>query len=174
VPGRDAQGEELLALRWSHIDLERGTLSIERGIVRVRVNLVEQGTKTTRVDGSHSIRDGRFIASASSAGAERAQVTGSAITSESFVFSHSVDGSTPWHPDSTSRASTDLPAGGRHRHSLHDLRHYVATAPSRRLGVDVRTVAGRLGHRNPSTTSTCTRISFKSLIGTCRNAGANL
>ncbi|MGA2472755.1 MAG: tyrosine-type recombinase/integrase [Acidimicrobiales bacterium] len=34
---------------------------------------------------------------------------------------------------------------------LHDLRHYVAT----RLlaaGVDVRTVAGRLGHRNPSTT----------------------
>ena len=34
---------------------------------------------------------------------------------------------------------------------LHDLRHYVAT----RLlgaGVDVRTVAGRLGHRNASTT----------------------
>ena len=34
---------------------------------------------------------------------------------------------------------------------LHDLRHYVAT----RLltnGIDVRTVAGRLGHRNPSTT----------------------
>ena len=34
---------------------------------------------------------------------------------------------------------------------LHDLRHYVAT----RLlaaGVDVRTVAGRLRHRNPSTT----------------------
>jgi len=34
---------------------------------------------------------------------------------------------------------------------MHDLRHYVAT----RLlseGVDVRTVAGRLGHRNASTT----------------------
>ena len=34
---------------------------------------------------------------------------------------------------------------------LHDLRHYVAT----RLlasGIDVRTVAGRLGHRNPATT----------------------
>lgn len=34
---------------------------------------------------------------------------------------------------------------------LHDLRHYVAI----RLlsaGVDVRTVAGRLGHRNASTT----------------------
>ena len=34
---------------------------------------------------------------------------------------------------------------------LHDLRHYVAT----RLlaaGVDVRTVAGRLGHRNLATT----------------------
>jgi integrase len=34
---------------------------------------------------------------------------------------------------------------------LHDLRHYVAT----RLltaGIDVRTVAGRLGHRNAATT----------------------
>jgi integrase len=34
---------------------------------------------------------------------------------------------------------------------MHDLRHYVAT----RLlseGVDVRTVAGRLGHRNAATT----------------------
>jgi integrase len=33
----------------------------------------------------------------------------------------------------------------------HDLRHYVAT----RLlasGIDVRTMAGRLGHRNPATT----------------------
>ena len=41
-----ARRGELLALRWSDIDLDRGTLSIERGIVRVGDDLVEQGTKT--------------------------------------------------------------------------------------------------------------------------------
>ena len=34
---------------------------------------------------------------------------------------------------------------------LHDLRHFVATQLLS-AGVDVRTVAGRLGHRNASTT----------------------
>jgi integrase len=34
---------------------------------------------------------------------------------------------------------------------LHDFRHYVATRlPASEI--DVRTVAGRLGHRNPATT----------------------
>lgn len=71
---------------------------------------------------------------------------------DAFVFSNEVDGSLAWYPDSASRSFTRLcrragVAGVR----LHDLRHYVAT----RLlsaGVDVRTVAGRLGHRNAATT----------------------
>ena len=50
-----ARRGELLALRWSDIDLERRTLSIERGIVRVGDNLVEQGTKTHQIDASHLI-----------------------------------------------------------------------------------------------------------------------
>ena len=71
---------------------------------------------------------------------------------EAFVFTHSADGSVPWRPDSTTRAFRSLcsQAGGQGVR-LHDLRHYVAT----RLltsGIDARTVAGRLGHRNPSTT----------------------
>ena len=37
---------ELLALRWSDLDFDRGRLSIERGIVRVGDDLIEQGTKT--------------------------------------------------------------------------------------------------------------------------------
>ena len=41
-----ARRGELLALRWSDIDLEGGRLSIERGIVRVDDRLIEQGTKT--------------------------------------------------------------------------------------------------------------------------------
>ena len=71
---------------------------------------------------------------------------------DAFVFSHAVDGAEPWRPDSTTRAFARLcRRAGVHGVRLHDLRHYVAT----RLlagGVDVRTVAGRLGHRNAATT----------------------
>ena len=148
-----ARRGELLALRWSDIDLDRGRLSIERGIVRVGDDLIEQGTKTHQ---SRRISlDAGTVATLRTHEAhmiERAQAAASAITRQSFVFSHSVDCSSPWHPDSTSRAFRRIcQQAGVKEVRLHDLRHYVAT----RLlaaGVDVRTVAGRLGHRNPSTT----------------------
>lgn len=67
-------------------------------------------------------------------------------------LSHEIDGSEPWRPDSTTRAFQRLcRRAGLDSVRLHDLRHYGAT----RLlasGVDVRTVAGRLGHRNAATT----------------------
>ncbi|HTU39995.1 MAG TPA: site-specific integrase [Acidimicrobiales bacterium] len=148
-----ARRGELLALRWHDIDLDRGRLSIERGIVRVDDRLIEQGTKT------HQSR--RISLDATTVAAlkahqlrvtERARAASAGIASDGFVFSSAVDGSSPWHPDSTSRAFRRIcRQAGVTGVRLHDLRHYVAT----RLlaaGVDVRTVAGRLGHRNPSTT----------------------
>jgi integrase len=148
-----ARRGELLALRWSDIDLDRGRLSIERGIVRVGDDLIEQGTKTHQ---SRRISlDAGTVAALRAHEAlmiGRAQAAAGTITPQSFVFSHSVDCSSPWHPDSTSRAFRRVcQQAGIKDVRLHDLRHYVAT----RLlaaGVDVRTVAGRLGHRNPSTT----------------------
>jgi integrase len=148
-----ARRGELLALRWLDLDLDSGRLSIERGIVRIGDDIVEQGTKTHQsrrisldtgtVEALRAHRS-RMVA--------RADQVSTAIESESFVFSHSVDCSTPWHPDSTTRAFRKIcQQAGVTGIRLHDLRHYVAT----RLlaaGVDVRTVAGRLGHRNPSTT----------------------
>jgi integrase len=148
-----ARRGELLALRWSDIDMDRARLSIERGIVRVGDDLIEQGTKTHQ---SRRISlDAGTVAALRAHKAlmiERAQAAASAISRQSFVFSHAVDGSSPWHPDSTSRAFRNIcKQAGVTGIRLHDLRHYVAT----RLlaaGVHVRTVAGRLGHRNPSTT----------------------
>ena len=69
-----------------------------------------------------------------------------------FVFSNSIDATESWYPDSVSRSFRRLCrdeglAGVR----LHDLRHFVATQLLG-AGVDIRTVAGRLGHRNASTT----------------------
>ncbi|HLM18544.1 MAG TPA: tyrosine-type recombinase/integrase, partial [Acidimicrobiia bacterium] len=83
---------------------------------------------------------------------DRADTCGLRLGFDVLVFATDVEMVTPWYPDSVSR---------RFRHAcrkaqisdvrLHDLRHYVAT----RLlsaGVDVRTVAGRLGHRDAATT----------------------
>ena len=148
-----ARRGELIALRWTDIDLKRGTLSIERGVVLVDGQLIEQGTKTHQsrritLDGT-TREDLRLHRSRME---DAARLAGTAIRSDSFVFSETLDGSTPWRPDSTTRAFRSLcQRAGVSGVRLHDLRHYVAT----RLltaGVDVRTVAGRLGHRNPSTT----------------------
>jgi len=148
-----ARRGEMVALRWKDIDLDGGTLSIERGVVLVDGQLIEQGTKSHQsrritLDAAtiNSLRQHRSRAT------EIADSAGSAFNPGSFVFTNVADGSVPWRPDSTTRAFRSLCSradvtGVR----LHDLRHYVGT----RLltaGVDVRTVAGRLGHRNPSTT----------------------
>jgi integrase len=148
-----ARRGEMVALRWKDLDLDAGTLSIERGIVIVDGQLIEQGTKshqsrkiTLDTATIRSLRERRSRAT------EVASLVGCAIGVESFVFSYAADGSVPWRPDSTTRAFRSLCGrAGVTNVRLHDLRHYVAT----RLltaGVDVRTVAGRLGHRNPSTT----------------------
>jgi integrase len=79
---------------------------------------------------------------------------GSALSDDSFIFSHEPDGLTPWAPDyATKRFQTLRESLGLRNLRLHDLRHFAAT----RLlaaGVPVRTVSGRLGHANASTTLT--------------------
>jgi integrase len=145
-----ARRGELIALRWGDVDFERDLVSIERGIVLVDGELIEQGTKT------HQARrvtlDDRTRATLHAHKDRMASTAGAPLPESAFVFSHSLDGSSPWHPDSTTRAFRNLCArAGVKGVRLHDLRHYVAT----RLlasGVDVRTVAGRLGHRNAATT----------------------
>jgi integrase len=82
----------------------------------------------------------------------RACQCGTAVGADGFVFSHSPDASTPWFPGSVSRSFKRLCAReGIDDVRLHDLRHFVATQLLS-AGVDVRTVAGRLGHRNAATT----------------------
>ncbi len=83
---------------------------------------------------------------------ERATLAECELSPLAFVFSYEVDGSKSSHPDSVSRTFARLcRKAGLPGARLHDLRHYVATHLLA-SGVDVRTVAGRLGHRNASTT----------------------
>ena len=74
------------------------------------------------------------------------------LDDDALVFSDAADCSEPWYPDSVSRRFWRLcDAEGLTTVRLHDLRHFVATQLLS-AGVDVRTVAGRLGHRNAATT----------------------
>ena len=83
---------------------------------------------------------------------DRAAMCGCTAAPNAFVFSNAADGSEPWFPDSVSRSFKRLcEKEGVPDVRLHDLRHFVATQLLS-AGVDVRTVAGRLGHRNAATT----------------------
>jgi integrase len=148
-----ARRSEVLALRWADVDLGRNVLDISRGIVMGPDGLVEKDTKT------HQARRIAIEPSTSAAlkrhhraMVERAAMCGVALPGSALVFSDAADGSAPWYPDSVSRRFRGAcDAAGLEGVRLHDLRHFVAT----RLlsaGVDVRTVAGRLGHRNAATT----------------------
>ncbi len=148
-----ARRGELVALRWRDLDFDCATVSIERGHVVVKGRLVEQSTKTHQVRRvtldpvtMSTLREHRARAEAS------ARAAGAMITGDSYVFSRAVNGSVPWRPDATTRDFGGLlQKAGVTGVRLHDLRHYVATQLLA-SGTDVRTVAGRLGHRNPATT----------------------
>ena len=148
-----ARRSELIALRWSDVDLEHAAVSIERAIVNGPDGLVEKGTKT------HSARRVSLDAGTSAVLAEhrerlmgRAAACRVALATDAFVFSNAADASEPWFPDSVTRSFKRLcEKVGVPDVRLHDLRHFVATQLLS-AGVDVRAVAGRLGHRNAATT----------------------
>jgi integrase len=148
-----ARRSELLALRWRDLTLDTGTLVISRGIVQSEHGLVEKDTKT------HQVRRLRLDETTIGRLREQrcrreadARAVMASLTPECFVFSLSADSSESWRPDYVSLTFRRLADSvGADQTRLHDLRHYVA---SRLLasGVDVRTVAGRLGHRDAATT----------------------
>ena len=148
-----ARRSELVALRWDDVDLADGVVRIERGVVMGPDGLVEKGTKT------HAARrvalDDRtveIIRAHRARMTERAVMCRVELADDSFVFSNAVDCSEPWYPDSVSRGFKRLCVEeGLPDVRLHDLRHFVASQLLS-AGVDVRTVAGRLGHRNAATT----------------------
>ncbi len=137
---------EVLALRWAHVDLAAGMLSVRRNYVRSGGHAIEKETKT------HQMRRISLDAATVQVLAELRQRY-EAMTrqlriepsDDSYLFSHEPAHDRPYDPSAvTHRYSKMCRELGLDSH-LHALRHYSATELLS-SGVDLRTVAGRLGH----------------------------
>jgi integrase len=149
-----ARRGELCALRWKHVDLDKGALLIERSIVENgKGELIEKDTKThaarrIRLDPGTVERLRQHRAARLGLGTE----LGTILRPDDFVFSNDPAAQAPWRPGYVTlafcRLRDDLGLNGVR---LHDLRHFAATILLSG-GKDVKTVSGRLGHANAATT----------------------
>ena len=155
---------ETLALRWSDIDFEHGTLTISRTVttgedgVQIRPTTKSGKPRTIAISAisiSHlrELRDRVERRMTEAAGAPMK------VDNDDLVFSGGegsrrtlLDGQL-WKPTSTSRRFARLKdlANVRPEIDLHGLRHTMITELLA-VGVDPRTVMGRAGHRSEATT----------------------
>ncbi|MGW1449680.1 site-specific integrase [Micromonospora sp. NPDC002411] len=148
-----ARSGELCALRWHHLDLAAGVLTLRRSAYfDERGELREKGTKThqqRRValdpDTNEVLRElhGRHLD-------RLARLDAEADTAD-YVFSPEPDNSRSYRPDTIVRRHGRLAVRSRIESRIHALRHYSSTELIN-AGVDVRTVASRFGHSGGTTT----------------------
>ena len=137
---------EVLALRWFDVDLEAGLLAIRRNYVRSRAQGIEKDTKTHQMRRiSLDAETVAVLADHRDRQGQRARAVDVELSDQAFVFSYQPMQDAPADPSAvTHRYGRMCTAIGIDSH-LHALRHYSATELLT-AGVDLRTVAGRLGH----------------------------
>jgi integrase len=171
-----ARRGELVALRWSDVDLVIGRVSIARSLTVARG---EQHTGPTKTHASRDLaldpigvevlrRRRAYMVQLS----ERA---GSQLVEDPYVLSYNANGGLPVNPDTLTHGfgrvcqvmeqpaldklrltkpkatRADLSAGERWSFRFHDLRHFSVTTLIA-AGVDIRTVAERHGHAKATMT----------------------
>lgn len=144
---------ELCSLRWRDIDLKAGVLKLERSIGQRSGKTWEKDTKSHQQrrialdeETLELLHGHRTRCTA------RAEALDVELADDAFVFSLAPDGSTHLLPDSVSQRYGKLGRKLGIQTTIHKLRHYSATELIT-AGVDVRTVAGRLGHGGGGTTT---------------------
>jgi integrase len=148
-----ARRGEVCALRWSDLDVELRSLTIEHSVIDLPGGVAIKDTKT-HVSRRLALDTGtlQVFNDQRALAVSRAQDADAVLTRNSFIFSREPDGQIPWVPGSVTKRFQKLRDElGLSNVRFHDLRHFTAT----RLiaaGVPVRTVSGRLGHASPSTT----------------------
>lgn len=137
---------EVLGLRWHHLDLIRGTLEIRRNYVWVDGRAIDKDTKTHRMRRIALDPDTvEMLAAHRQRYDDAIRAVGATPDQDSFVFSREVAHDRPYSPDWVTHRYAKMCAKLGIDSHLHALRHYSATELLA-AGVDLRTVAGRLGH----------------------------
>ena len=144
---------ELCAIRWRNVDLPSAVLSLEKSISQRGRRTWEKETKTHQ-QRRITLDQGtvRLLAEHRTRFEARAAALGFELSDHAFVFSLAPDGSTHLRPDAVTRRYRQFARRLGIKTSIHKLRHYSATELIA-AGVDVRTVAGRLGHGGGGTTT---------------------
>jgi integrase len=141
-----ARRGELLALRWPDLHFDAQILEIRRSFTLRSGQAIEKDTKT------HQMRRVALDETTLTLLAEHRQrvqellaLAYATLADDAFVFSYEADHSRPCNPDAVGHRYVKMCAGLGIDTHLHALRHYSATEMIS-SGIDVRTVAGRLGH----------------------------
>jgi integrase len=145
---------ELCALRWSHLDVERAQLWVKRSTSQPKSGITEKDTKNEgerRVGlDAHTME---LLAEHRERMTKQLADLGSWLDADAFLFSQAPDCSAPLHPRSVTQRYRRMAKRLKLRSTrIHSLRHYSATELLA-AGVDLRTVAGRLGHGGGGTTT---------------------
>jgi len=165
-----ARRGEVVALQWEDLDLDAGIVRLDENYVRTANGMLLKDTK------SHQMR--RVSIDAPTVELLRAHRDDCAarlalldveLTDRTWVFSASPDMSRPRDPASLTRRYGRLVAQLGIDTTLKELRHYSATELLT-AGVDLRTVAGRLGHGDGTTTLR----HYAAWVGTADQAAAKL
>jgi integrase len=143
---------ELCALRWSDIDLTTGTVTVGRSLGYVESRVVEGDTKTHQVRRLALDEFGVSVVRARiEAQRATAEAVGVELHADPYLLSRAVRGDQPCLPDGLTHGFAQTAKAAGVDFHFHQLRHFVASWALAN-GYDVRTVAGRLGHADASTT----------------------
>ncbi|MEU4672533.1 tyrosine-type recombinase/integrase [Amycolatopsis sp. NPDC023774] len=147
-----ARRGEVVALQWEDIDLDAGAVVLDENYVRGPDGMILKDTKTHQ--GRRVSLDPdtvRLLQQLKEETSKQLAALGISLTGQTWVFSARPDFSAPRDPSSLTRRYGRLAAKLGIKTQLKELRHYSATQLLT-AGVDLRTVAGRLGHGDGSTT----------------------
>jgi integrase len=156
---------ELCGVQWSDIDWASSRVTVRRSVWQVRSTWGIKDPKTHQVRTISLDPVCVSLLTARKARAdEEAAIVGMSLPADAFVWSTQVDGHAPRTPNSLTRAfhrlcrtmeelalAADSPRVESWNFRFHDLRHLSASEMVG-AGVDPKTVAGRLGHADPSVT----------------------